>query len=212
MVRATLTLLVLIGLSCGSFARADNYNESIDGDLSNNRLAPTVIALDPGANTVTATSVAGDPEYYTINVPSGYSLSAVTLVSYVSADALAFVGIQSGTMFTEPPTGTNVTQLLGYTHFGTGNGTVGTDILDNMGAGAGAIGFVGALGAGDYTMWSQQTGASSTTYALEYQLTAVPAPVPALSASVAFLLCAGLGLVLVATRRRALAVGVRLRD
>jgi hypothetical protein len=210
--RATFTLLVLIGLAYGSVARADNYDESMDGDLSGNRLAPTAIVLDPGANAITATSVAGDLEYYTVNVPSGYNLSAVTLVSYVSADNLAFVAIQSGTTFTEPPTGTNVAQLLGYTHLGPGNGTVGTDILDDMGAGAGAIGFAGPLGAGNYTLWSQQTGASSTTYALNLQLTAVPPPVPALSAGSLLLLCAGLGLILVATRRRVLTASVRLRD
>jgi len=205
------TLLVLIGLSYGSVASADNYNESIDGDLSGNRLAPTSIQLDPGSNTITATSVSGDLEYYTVNVPAGFELSTITLVSYVSLDNLAFVGVQNGTTFTEPPTGTNVSQLLGYTHFGPGNGTVGTDILDNIGAGVGAIGFTGPLGAGNYVFWSQQTGVNSATYALDLQITAVAA-VPALSSASALLLCAGLGLmILVATRRRELADGARLR-
>jgi hypothetical protein len=192
-------------------ASADNYNESIDGDLSGNRLAPTSINLDPGSNTVTATSVAGDLEYYTVTVPGGFELSAIPLVSYVSLDALAFVGLQSGTTFTEPPTGTDVSQLLGWTHFGPGNGTVGTDVLDNIGAGTGAIGFTGPLGAGNYVFWTQQTGVNSTTYALDLQITAVAA-VPALSGASALLLCAGLGLmILVATRRRGLADGVPLR-
>jgi hypothetical protein len=197
--RATFTLLALLGLSFASVASADNYNEGIDGDLSNNRLAPTVISLDPGSNTITATSVAGDPEYYTVNVPSGFQLSPVTLVSYVSLDSVAFVGLQSGTTFTEPATGTDVTQLLGWLHFGPG--LVGTDILDDIGLGPGAIGFTGPLPAGDYTFWSQQTGANATTYTFDLVLTAAPS-VPALSSRLTLLLCAGLGLVLLMALRR----------
>jgi hypothetical protein len=200
--RTTSILLVLLGLSLGSVASAADYDESMDGDLSGNRLAPTSIALGLGSNTVTATSVAGDLEYYTMAVPSGHTLSAVTLASYASLDGLAFVAVQSGTTFTEPATGTDVGQLLGWTHFGSGNSTVGTDILDDMGAGAGAIGFTPPLPAGNYTFWSQQTGASSTTYALNFQVMAVPPPVPALSGSAALLLGAGLGLILIGTRRR----------
>ncbi len=213
MVRATFTLLALLGLSYASVAGADNYDEGIDGDLSNARLAPTVISLDPGSNSITATSVAGDPEYYTVNVPPGFQLSPVTLVSYVSLDAVAFVGLQNGTTFTEPATGTDVTQLLGWLHFGPG--LVGTDILDNIGAGIGAIGFTGPLPAGDYTFWSQQTGANATTYTFDLVLSAAPI-VPTLSGGFTLLLCAGLGLVLLMGLRRREAYqvthGVRLRD
>jgi len=168
MVRATFTLLTLLGLSYASVASADNWNEGIDGDLSNNRLVPTVISLDPGSNTITATSVAGDPEYYAVNVPPGYQLSALTLVSYVSLDSVAFVGVQNGTTFTEPATGTDVSQLLGWLHFGPS--LVGTDILDDIGTGAGAIGFAGPQPAGDYTFWSQQTGANAATYTFDLQV------------------------------------------
>src|SRR5262245_4677995 len=111
MLRTTLTLFTLISLSYGSIANADNYNEGVDGDLSGNQAAPTSISLDPGSNMVTATSVSGDLEYFTMNIPSGFQLSAVTLVSYVSVDLLAFIGVQNGTTFTEPPTGTNVANL-----------------------------------------------------------------------------------------------------
>jgi hypothetical protein len=208
---ATFTLLVLIGLSLASIAGASNYDESVNGDLSGIRLAPTVISLGAGSNTITATSVAGDLEYYTVTVPVGFELSAITLVSYVSLDNLAFVAVQNGTVFTEPPTGTNVAQLLGWTHFGPGNSTVGTDILDNMGAGAGAIGFTPPLGAGNYVFWSQQTGLNASTYSLDLQITAAPA-VPGLSGGGVLLLCVGLGLMLVTLRRCGLAYGAGLRD
>ena len=213
MMHATFTLLTLLGLSYASIANADNWNEGIDGDLSNNRLAPTVISLDPGSNTITATSVAGDPEYYAVNVPPGHQLSALTLVSYVSLDATAFVGVQNGTTFTEPATGTDVSQLLGWLHFTPGH--VGTDILDDIGTGAGAIGFTGPRPAGDYTFWSQQTGANATAYTFDLVVSAVPA-VPALSGAFTLLLYAGLGFaLLIALRRRRAyeaALGARLRD
>jgi hypothetical protein len=199
MLRATFTLLALLGLSYASVANADDYNEGIDGDLSNNRLAPTVISLDPGSNKITATSVSGDPEYYTVNVAPGFQLSAVTLVSYVSLDSVAFVGLQSGTTFTEPATGTDVTQLLGWLHFGPG--LVGTDILDDIGTGPGAIGFTGPLPDDDYTFWSQQTGANATTYTFDLVVSAAPA-VPALSGGFTLVLCAGLGLTLLLALRR----------
>ena len=50
MKRATFTLLVLLGLTFATIASATNYDESINGDLSNDRNAPTVIPpLTPGS-------------------------------------------------------------------------------------------------------------------------------------------------------------------
>ena len=50
----------------------------------------------------------------------------------------------------------NPAGLLGWTHFGAA--LVGTDILDNYGQGAGAIGFAPPLLAGNYTVELQDTG------------------------------------------------------
>ena len=114
------------------------WNESINGDISNNRLAPTSVTLAPGSNDVIG-SVQGSPsdiDYLTINVPSGDELSQIILESFTSTDQKGFIGVQSGTTFTQPPTGTDVTQLLGYTHFGPGAGNVGENILPSMGIGA----------------------------------------------------------------------------
>jgi hypothetical protein len=208
MLRATFTLFMLISFSYGSVAYADNYDEGVDGDLSGNQLAPTSISLDPGSNTVTATSISGDREYFTMNVPSGFQLSAIMVNSYVSTDMVAFIGVQNGTTFTEPPTGTNVANLLGWAHWGTAN--IGTDILDDIGAGAGSQTFTPPLGAGDYTFWAQQTGANPATYTLDFQLTPVPVGAPALSGLGALVLAMGLGLGLAAMHRRR-AAGARAR-
>jgi hypothetical protein len=172
-------LAAALGVFGSSAAWATNYDESVNGDLSGDRLNPTPITLTLGSNLITATSVSGDLEYYRLFVPGGKRLSAVIAVSNTSA-SLSFIGVQAGTQFTEPPTGTVVANLLGYTHFGVANGTIGTDILPNMGTGAGAKDFTPPLQPGNYTFWSQETSATPSTYTLDFQVTAIPnaAPIP----------------------------------
>lgn len=163
-------------LALGTGARAATiHDETVNGDLANAGGAPTALGtLALGASRVIAWSAGGDRDYFSITIGAGRQLSALNLVSYIGADQRAFLGVQSGATFTEPPTGTNVANLLGWTHFGPGTLAVaGSDILDNLGAGPGAQGFSGALGPGTYTFWAQQLGAR-TDYVLEFVV--VPAP------------------------------------
>ena len=83
--------------------------------------------------------------------------------------------------------------LLGYVH--TAGTLRGTDILDDMGAGFGAMQFTPPLGPGDYSFWMQQINAVLTTYT--FDLVVVPEP------SVAALLAAGLVGLAVTRRLRA---------
>jgi hypothetical protein len=207
--RTALTLCALLGLFSASALRAADYDEAVDGDLSGDGFNPTVIQLDPGSNLITATSSLGDREYYTTNLPPGTELEAIVLVSYVSQDEVAFIGVQSGTQFTEPPTGTDVSQLLGWMHFGPP--FVGTDVLDDIGMGNGAMGFTPPLVAGDYTWWSQQTGATLSTYALDFQVVEVQ-QVPAMSAAGMAVACLALASLMVVVHRRRLAPARRPRD
>ena len=200
MKRAAFTLLALFSLT---YAVADNYDESVNGDLSGDRTMPTSISLSAGSNTVRATSVTGDREYWTVNVPAGNQLSALNVVNWVSIDNLGFIAVQNGTTFTEPPTMTNVANLLGYSHFGPGNSTVGTDILDDIGMGAGSMMFTPPLPAGNYCFWSQQTSGNPATYTLDLVVTSV-VPVPALSTVSTVLACLGIALILLAGHRRLL--------
>ena len=168
------------------------HDEALDGDLSNDRLAPTALSIGVGTNSVIATSQIGDREFYTITLAAGTSLSALNLVSYSGSD-IAFIAIQSGSSFTENPDSPNVANILGYSHFGPGLGGATGDILDNIGAGAGAIGFSPPLPSGSYTFWSQQTGAAVT---YQFDLVVVPEPGSAL------LLALGLGGIAACGRRR----------
>ncbi len=155
-------------------AHALNYDEATDGDLSGDRLAPSSLALSAGDNLLTGSVVAGDLDYLTITVPTGYALSQINLMSFASTDDLAFIGIQAGPSFTQPPTGTDVTQLLGWAHFGP---TAPLAYFDIIGTGPGAIGFTAPLPAGPYTLWIQQTGAQPVDYGWNFVVAgSVPEP------------------------------------
>ena len=166
--------ICLLLLSWSRAAAALTIDESVIGDLSNDRLAPSFFTLELGTNSLIATSISGDREYVALEVPAGMTLDSMVLVDYIGGDPIAFVGIQSGAQFTEPPVGTAIFRLLGYTHFGPGADNVGTDVLDDLGLGAGASGFTPPLPAGTYSFWIQQTGTAPTDY--HFELTLVPEP------------------------------------
>lgn len=152
-----------------------NYNETTNGDISGDPASPLALDLAEGVNSLQATSAAGDIEYVTVTVPEGSQLDSVELASYTSEDEIAFAAVQEGSVFTEPPTGTNVENLLGYSHFGADD--LGDDILDNLASGEGAIGFTSPLPSGEYTFWLQQTGEPST-YTLDFNVSAASSPTP----------------------------------
>jgi len=164
-------------LTCFGIAHASViWDEDLQGDISNDRFNPSVGTMTLGSNFLFATSKQGDREYIRIDIPDGMQLEKLMMEHYHGDDLTAFIAIQAGTTFTEPPTGTNVANLLGYTHFGPGPGNVGTDILDDMGTGQGAIGFVPPLNAGPYTYWIQQTGVNPAHYHFEFIVGTVPEP------------------------------------
>jgi hypothetical protein len=189
----TLALAALVGVAQAQGAGAGTvWNESgPEGDLSNNRLAPTLLSLSSGPNSVTGAVTAGERDYFRITVPENASLAQIVLAAY-GTNNLGFFAIQRGTQITVDPAGASAAPLLGWVH--TTRGLAGTNILDNLGNGAGAMGFTPPLGPGDYSFWMQQANAVLTTYT--FDLVIVPEP------SVASLLAAGLVGLALARRRR----------
>ena len=53
---------------------------------------------------------------------------------------------------------------------------VGTDILDDLGAAAGTIGFSGSLGSGTYSFWAQDTGAFDDIWSITFVTSPIPEP------------------------------------
>lgn len=151
------------------------HDEGVNGDLSGDMANPDSFVLSLGVNSIIATSSAGDLEYVHLSLPVGTQLSQVFLTDYSGPDGIAFIAVQAGTVFTEPPVGTDASELLGWAHFGPGVGNLGLDILPEIGTGAGSMGFAPPLTGSDYTWWIQQTGPSMVTYQLDFVLTPEPA-------------------------------------
>jgi hypothetical protein len=137
------------------------WNESLSGDLSGNRLVPSSVpTLTLGTNSVIASVDETDKDYFTITVPSGSVLSQVVLAAYASDDAIAFLGFQAGSTFTEDANNPVVANILGLAFIGTGAGNVGADILPDLAdrLGSGVPQFSPPLPSGQYTFWMQQLG------------------------------------------------------
>lgn len=183
-------------------AHAIGWNEAIDGDLSNDPLAPTFVALAVGSTTVWGTTgrdVPGgtvDRDYFTITVPDGHQLDAMLLLPGTQTlGGGSFLAIMAGNVFTVPPDTQSAAGLLGWTVFAGEN--AGSDMLAAMSLPAlGSSGFSLPLPAGDYALWVQETDVGVATYGFEFAL----APVPEVPSVLAML--AGLSLLGAAMRRR----------
>jgi hypothetical protein len=167
-------VLIFCLLTAG-ILNATNYDESIDGEISSNPFSPTAWTLDVGSNVITASVVAGDLDYFTITIGPNEFLSNINLTAYPIVD-ISFIALQAGSVFTEPPNGTNVNNLLGWYHLGPPL----NDILPILGNAPGAIGFTPPLGPGTYTFWYQQTGFTTTTATMDFVVGFTP-PIPTMS-------------------------------
>jgi hypothetical protein len=149
------------------------YNEIPDGDLSGVPGSPTSLgSLPAGAHTVSGSFGGGDFDLVTLSLGSGKQLNSIVLDNY-NGPSLSFVGLQSGSTWTEALGATiNPANLMGWTHISTG--LIGTNILDDIGLGAGAPGFVPPLPAGSYTFLFQETGSQTFDYSLTFNV--VPEP------------------------------------
>jgi hypothetical protein len=190
--RRIVLCLILLGMAGPAHAGLI-HDEMTDGDLSGDGLNPTSFVLTMGANVLAAESISGDREYVHFQIPTGMQLAAIMLEQWESEDELGFMAVQQGTTFTEPPTGTDVANLLGWTHFGPAALGVGADYMEALSTGPGSAGFTPPLPAGDYAFWIQQTGPTSAAYQLSFVVTPEPSS----------LLCGALAGMALLRRRRA---------
>jgi hypothetical protein len=175
-------IAIAAGLSFAAFADTVVFDEAVQGDASDDRFAPTLVALTEGVNTLRGFSGQSpvidvhDLDYVTFTVPPGFELNSFVLQSASVGGAFSFVGMQAGPIVTIPADWTSIeTPLLGWSHFGSAD--VGSDLLPVMANSPGSVGFSGPLGAGTYALWIMELDTSEPhTYSFGLGVTAVPAP------------------------------------
>jgi len=169
--RSVLVSLLLCGSALWTTAHAAVlHDESVQGDLSGDRLVPTQHTLAFGTNSVLAATGPSDLDYLTLTVPNGLSLSQVVLSDFTGDSFVSFIGVQRGAIMSVTPAATTAAGLLGWAHMS----VVGSDLLGIMGAsGFGAEGFVPPLPAGTYAFWIQELDAP-VQYRLDFNVSAVP--------------------------------------
>ena len=191
----TIALAGLVALAIAQPAAALSiWDESVDGDLSNDPSAPTHVAFGPGTNSIVGSSQLGDVDLFTFTVPNGVSFARLELTEFSSSDDLAFLAIEAGSVVSDMSSPAN---LLGYVHVAAA--FLGTDILDDLALGQGALGFSAPLGPGTYTLWMQQTGPELVGYGFDLIAESSTVPEPPMSA----LFVLGLGALALVRRRPA---------
>ncbi len=184
------TALLSIALAVASLApnahAATAWDEAVSGDLSNVGLTPNGVSMGAGSNFVVGTtgrSAQGvvDRDYFTFTIASGFQLDALLVLpgsTFLGPESISFIAFQAGPQFTVSPTSNSPEGLLGYWLYGPND--LGLDILQQMGSSPGAVGFFGALPAGTYSVWIQETGTGVANYNFDFQVSQVPEPGTAL--------------------------------
>ena len=152
------SLWPIVALFCGTTlnANAAAWNEAVNGDFSNNGLAPTAVAFANGVNTVLGTTGnAGqgvDRDYFTFVVPTGTNLTALRLLNNTTVSgSSSFIGIQAGSQVTVSPSGAGAENLIALGHYS--NDQIGTNILPSI-----LLSPTGTLPSGTYSVWVQELG------------------------------------------------------
>ncbi len=149
------------------------HDEAVDGDLSTDPDAPTVLDFTVGSNTVIGTMGAPDDirDFITFTVPADHGLTALLLLNYEDIPSgdpgnRGYHAINAGaTSYIPDPDNTDL--FLGGDHLDPEPS--GTDLLPDLAAAPLAgTGFVVPLGQGTYSYVVQQTGADFTGYSIEF--------------------------------------------
>jgi hypothetical protein len=179
LIRAPLAGALCLTLLCmpGYALAAVVWNESTGGDLSSNPNSPTQINLALGTNSLLATMPGDDLDFFSILLPAGAQLNGLIQAGYVGADMVSFIAVGPGTQLSDRVLEYDPAGLLGYTHFGPGFFSNGSNILPDLGAeNFGVPGFTPPLTGSAYSFWVQQESNLDVSYQLDFVVTAVPEP------------------------------------
>lgn len=150
------------------------FDETIDGDASDDPNAPTVLAIALGDNTVAGEvnlsndTANGDRDFFTITVPAGTALTRLDLVDWGTTNP-GFIAVNAGATGFVPSGATNGSFLAGV-H--ASDAFIGDDLLDRFQDSSVTLNSLGTdtLGPGDYTFVVQQTSNVTQPYLLNFVL------------------------------------------
>jgi hypothetical protein len=173
----SLVALAFALMISGPATAATVWNETTDGDLSGNPLAPTPVTFAPGGNDVIGRVGGADQDFFTFTVPTHYALTSLTEVNIIFEnpnDNAFFIALESGPQITvNTVSPTSAAGLLGWHHGVPGEN--GTDILPAMStSGMGATGFTVPLGPGQYSVWLQDN--FPIDYDFRFAISRIPEP------------------------------------
>lgn len=179
-----LLILLIAATLPFSGARALNWVETLDGDLSNDGDFPTFVLLTEGSNLFEGTmgsldnGVTIDADVWSFTIAAGYYLTGISLVAYnaPAPNIDSFMALDdAGTINMTDPS-QHLSNGLWTEEFD-GFGNTYTDLMAILDAGPqfGGTGFNGPLGPGTYTFWIQE-GSDQVNYTINMTVTAVPEP------------------------------------
>lgn len=180
-------LVTFLGaLVLSSFTHAIHI-EALNGDLSNDPLAPTALNFVDGSNTVAGSVNSLDGvggagsdtrDFFTFTIDPGFQLTEINLFGFTAGNTgFALIDDVAASAI---PNGGTAGSFLGGSHVDDtllGGGLLGANIANDV-AGAG-VGFTFPLDAGDYTFLIQETGRTTSDYHLSFEVSAVPLPAAA---------------------------------
>lgn len=183
--RLPVLALLVLGLATTSAAAATVHDEALDGDLANFvEVAPWSTPGTPlgvfsaGANIVVGTyqgATPRDSDVFTFEIPSGHQLDSIDLVYDVingSPGGGSFMAIQQGGEL-----GTGMSTVGGNLSNALVNGSANLLALFETGPAFGGLGFTAPLPAGAYTMGMHETGNTTISYSLAFNVSpSVPEP------------------------------------
>lgn len=170
---------ICLGLIASVSAVTFSYDESINGDLSDNYLEPNFLYVGAGSSTIKGTIGGGDIDLFTLVVADGFTLNSIVLLNYLtqdpnSQDNVSFILSQPMAILSAAPSNEDPYPggAIGYVGFG--DWAEGREILRFLTAGP-PYDFAEELDAGSYAFWINETG-STAQYDFQFTVAAVPEP------------------------------------